>query len=99
MVPARARVVVRDVGRNKHIRGMLWRGADKGREIDAAEREGKTAEREGTTAERSASGRGGDKLKSPKGEAGGNKDSLPVVINQREDTEDTGRCSWGFPGG
>lgn len=60
------------------------------------QREGKTAER-GTTAE-SASGRS-DKLKSPKGEAGGNKDSLPVVINQREDTEDTGRCSWGFPGG
>lgn len=45
MVPARARVVVRDVGRNKHIWGMLWRGADKGREIDAAEREGTTAGR------------------------------------------------------
>lgn len=74
--------------------GYALERSRQGQRNDAAEREGKTAEREGTTAERSASGRGGDKLKSPKGEAGGNKDSLPVVINQREDTEDTGRCSW-----
>ena len=38
MVPARARVLVRAVGRNRYVRDTFWRGVDRRREIDAVER-------------------------------------------------------------
>lgn len=38
MVPARARVLVRAAGGNRHVRETFWGGVDRRREIDAAER-------------------------------------------------------------
>ena len=60
MEPVRARVVVRDVGGNRHIRDTLWRGVDGGEKLMLQRKKGKLQrerkencrERRGRTAER-----------------------------------------------
>ena len=41
MEPVRARVVVRDVGGNRHIRDTLWRGVDGGEKLMLQRKKGK----------------------------------------------------------